>query len=636
MKKKMKNKVLLILSFILPFMLILSNANFKSFGFSDAGEFSLVTKFLGIAHPPGFPSYVVIAAMFSKVLELFSFSHIASLVVFSAVCVSFASLFLFLTSNLLLEKLSPELNLENRNFISFSTAILSVIGACTWHWAHSIEVYGFQLFCMGMLIYGIVKYQYDRKINSLLFAIIGFALGLANHHLSMILFTPFLLFLFPEGWLTLTIVDNKKKVKHQKDNFFAYFFQKHFIIFSCLTLLILILFYGWMMIRSTTSLPFAFGNPDTLDRLFYHISGGAWIKNTQAEVKGIIGMRLPYFMRLTLNQFLLFIPFLIFGILYLLNKKVTRLVIAVIGYYLVVLFYQLRIDQAADTDAYMLSPFLVLMLLIPFGIASFIKQNQKLIYIVPLLLIFQVVINFPKTDLRKFNVSESLMRDFDLSSPKGSIILVADWTSIITYNYYRNEYHFRDDLIVLNYDLKFTNFKLLERNYPELYTAIKPEYDRFILLLGDAHPEEIYNTGCTLDNQELMNSYLAVIKKLQDYCVTKNVAFMADPKAYILLSQNGMFNVTHVSGSLVADRITGMGKTFPLLNYDWLNEPRLMAEPGASDKMVDLEAAMDFNRNYYRQTGNILLADQAEASYQRIKKIQRDMKLRMPFLFRPQ
>ncbi len=632
----MKNKVLLVSSFIFPLLLILSNANFQSFGFSDAGEFSLVTNFLGIAHPPGFPSYVVIASLFSKLLELLPFSHIAALVIFSAVCVSFSSMFLFLASNLLLEKLSPEINSNNRNSISFATAILSITGACTWHWAHSIEVYGFQLFCMGMLLYGIVKYECDRKMISLLFLIVGYALGLANHHLSMILFTPFLLLLLPEGWLMVPIVVNKKKTIQQNSNPFKYFFQKPFLIFSGSTLAILLLFYGFMMLRANTPLPFAFGNPDTFDRLFYHISGGAWIKNTQTEVKGIISMRFPYFMRLTFNQFLFFVPFLIFGILYLLNKKLSRLIIAFVGYYLLVLFYQLRIDQAADTDAYMLSPFLVLMFLIPFGIASFIKQNQKLIYIIPLLLLFQVVINYPKTDLRKFNVSESLMRDLDLSSPKGSVLLIADWTSIITYNYYRNEYHFREDLMVLNYDLKFTNFKLLDRNYPELYKNIKTEYDRYVQLLSDAHPEEIYNTGCTLDNQELMNSYLTVVKKIQNYCVSKNVAFMTDPKAYILLSQYGLFKVAHVSGSLVADRITGKGKTFPTLNYDWLNQPRLMAEPGASDKMVDLEAAMDFNRNYYRQTGNILLADQAETSYQRIKRIQRDMKLRMPFLFRPQ
>jgi len=632
----MKNKVALFLSFTIPLILVLSNANFTSFGFADAGEFSLVTKINGVAHPPGFPAYVLFASLFTKIVALFHVSHVASLVIFSAISVAIAAMILYLSSNILLEKIAVEVSLENKIFISLSTAILSVTGLCTWHWAHSIEVYAFQILCMSLLLHGLIKFQFERKNSGILITSIGFGLGLANHHLSMILFTPFLLLLLPEGWLKIQDDINKKKIKKQVSSKTNFFFQKQFILFVASTTLIVFTFYGWLMIRANAPLPFAFGNPDTIGRLFYHLSGGAWIKNTQAEVKGIIGMRFPFFLRLTLNQFLLFLPFLIFGIITLYNKKINRLLLSIIGYYLLVLFYQLRIDQTSDTDAYMLSPFFLLMLLIPLGIASFIKQNSKLIYLIPVLLVFQITINYPKSNLKKFNVSESLMQELDKSTPKGSIVLFADWTNVITYSFYRNEYQFRKDLIVLNYDLKFTNYKLLERNYPELYKNIKPDYDQYINLLGQAHPEEIYNTGCTLDNKELLDSYLALIKKLQDYCTSKNIAFMADPKAYILLSQSGMFKVTHVSGSLVADRITGLGKSFPNLNYDWLNEPRLMAEPGASDKMVDIEAAMDFNRNYYRQTGNIQLADQAELSYQRIKKIERDMKLRMPFLFRPQ
>ncbi len=632
----MKNRILQILSFAIPLVLLLLNANFKSFGFADAGEFSLVTKIFGIAHPPGFPSYVIVATFFAKLLSITSISHIASLVIFSAVCVSISASLMFSTINLLLEKLSPEVTIENRYNISFITSILSVIGTCTWHWAHSIEVYGFQILCMSILFYGIVKYQTTKNYRSILIASLGFGFGLANHHLSMILFTPFLLLLFPDGWLSTPILGNKKAPKIKSSNLLSFYIQKPFLIFTGTTIFIVSIFYGWLMLRSNTPLPFAFGNPDNIDRLFYHISGGAWIKNTQAEVKGIIGMRFPYFMRILFNEFLIFIPFLIFGFIQLINKKSYRLFITIAGYFVVVLFYQLRIDQAADTDAYMLSPFYMLMFLIPFGIASFIKQNQKLIYLLPILLIFQIIINYPKSNLKKFNVSETLMQELDNSSPKGSIILMADWTNMITYNYYSNVLAFRKDLTILNYDLKFTNYKLLERNYPILYKEIKVEYDHYIQLLGSAHPEEIYNTGCTLDNQELLDSYLAVIKKIQTYCINNNLTFLADPKAYILLSQYGVFKVAHISGSLVADRITGMGNTFPFLNYQWLNEPRLLEEPGASDKMVDLEAAMDFNRNYYRQTGNNILADQAELSFQRIKKIQRDMKLRMPFLFRPQ
>ena len=59
-----------------------------------------------------------------------------------------------------------------------------------------------------------------------------------------------------------------------------------------------------------------------------------------------------------------------------------------------------------------------------------------------------------------------------------------------------------------------------------------------------------------------------------------------------------------------------------------------MKEPSATDKMVDLEAALDFNKNYYKSIGNDSLVAKAEHSYERIKELQRKMKRNMPFVYR--
>jgi hypothetical protein len=626
-----------VISFIIPFCIFLSNASFHNLGFADASEFALVTKFFGIAHPPGFPSYVLFATFFSKLIGLSGLTHVSTLVIFSSACVAFSCMLLYLTSWEILSKLNKDENTRNNELVSLIASIVPAAGSTIWHWAHSVEVYGFQLFASGLLIYGVTAFEIKKEIRFVIMAAFGYALGLANHHLSMILFSPFLLLLLSPGWLDLpkSTKENSKKKTSSKPPFWYFLKEKSFLYFSGTTLLLLIIFYGWMMVRAATPLYFAFGSPDNLSRLFYHLSGGAWIKNTQAEVKGIIGMRFPYFMSLKFGQFLFFLPVLIAGIIALLNKKLSRLLVMIVGYYLLVLIYQLRIDQTADTDAYMVTPFYFLCLLLPFGILMITNLNKKLIYLFPLLIIFQFFMNYPKTDLTKFDLSDSLMKEIDRAAPKGSVILIADWTSIITYTYYRNEYNFRPDLFVLNYDLKFTYFKLLERNYPPLYKAIKPEYDRYINLLGEAHPAEIYNTGCSLDNPQLLEAYLDVIKKLQSYCRSNEVAFMADPKAYVTLNQYGVFKDAYVSGCLVSNVQTGKGNEFTKLDFHWLNEPRLSMEPAAADKLVDLEAALDFNRNYYTQTGETNYADAAENSYQRIKRLQREMKKNMPFLFRP-
>ena len=58
-------------------------------------------------------------------------------------------------------------------------------------------------------------------------------------------------------------------------------------------------------------------------------------------------------------------------------------------------------------------------------------------------------------------------------------------------------------------------------------------------------------------------------------------------------------------------------------------------DPSAADKLVDLEAAMDFQRMYWKQTGDSSRLRIAEKNYKSIKQIQNKMKKKMNFLFRP-
>jgi hypothetical protein len=244
-------------------------------------------------------------------------------------------------------------------------------------------------------------------------------------------------------------------------------------------------------------------------------------------------------------------------------------------------------------------------------------------------------LHFPKTDVRKFDVSESLMKTLDQSAPLNSTILISDWTLVINYYYHRIAENFRPDLTVLNYDIKFTNYKMLPLMYPAFYKDIQPEYDQFVKLLGERHPEEIYNTGCTLDTPELMNSFITTIQRIRTRCRQTNTAFLADPKAYVfLMQQQVMTNQAKISGCFVSDTNTGMGKEFLDLNFNWLESSMLLKEPAATDKLVDFEAMLDFSRNYYKSVNDTAAYAKAEESYARVKKIQRQMKKNMPFVYR--
>lgn len=632
MTEKIITRFNILLVFLSSLAISLINANFNALGFADAAEFALLNELMGIAHAPGFPAYIVLSKIFTSLCEIVGMTHIAGLVLFSSICMSVASVLLYLSAIILLKNTYTQLTNSSLYLIAICTALAPVTGTTLWHWSHSVEVYSLQVLSIMLILYGILKRESGHIQAGNYFTAIGLGIGLANHHLTVITFIPILILLWPQGWL-VNKISGKKKVEQEKINW-SEVFGKDAKIVAGLTLVILLLFYGWMYIRASAVLPFAFGSPNTIDRLLYHLSGGAWIKNTQATVKGIVGMRLPYFLRISFEQYFLFLIFILMGIIYLISAKKHRLWTGITFYYFFLFIYQLRIDQTADTDAYLCTPFFLMGIFAALGMARLTTWHPKASYLLPVLLFIQFGLNYPKTTLDNFDVSTSFMNDLNKSIEKGSIVLIADWTNVINYNYARIKTGFRSDLCVLNYDLKFTHYDLFRRNNPEVYAAVKPAYDRYISLLKKYHPEEIYNTGCTLDQQDLLQAFLQVVSDLQAYCTKNNLAFVTDPKAYVFLSQQNLFPNPHISGSYISSK-EGIGNDeFLEFNHGWLSNYHAQWDPSAADKLVDLEAAFDFQRGNWKQLGDTKREALAEKNYQQIKRQQNQMKKKMKFLFR--
>lgn len=632
------HKLFALTSFLLPFCLYWFTKT-TSLGFADAGEFAIVTKIAGIAHAPGFPAYVVTGWLFSKLAVLITGNHVLSMVLFSALCNAAASLLLYLTSATFLQHFSGKQNEVDFTAMlsSFGAAVSFATGYTVWHWANSVEVYAFHLFAFSLLIYGLTVYNLEKTKQHLAIASTGLAMALANHHLTVIFFLPIIPLLFTENYFApAQPVQKSKKVILKKPGYFSVLLSKEFRFFVLITAGVTFLFYTWMFIRAGQDMAFKFGQPDNFSRLFYHLAGGAWQKNTVAQTEGLIALRFPYFTMLLMKHLFLFIPFAIAGFVFLFKKKLKALAYSVLIYFLLLFIYQLRIDQTADTDAYLLLPFFFFGFPVAAGIHAAIQNLSWMKVVIPGLLIAQIAAYFPIQNKKDFNVSESLMKQLDDCTPEGAVLLISDWTLVSQYNYYRFGENFRSDLILLNYDLKFTNRKLLPFNYPQLYTYIRPEYDRFIELLGKTHPQEIYNTGCTLNTPELMNAYVSTVMKIKDYCNQKQLAFMSDPRAFLFLKEYKIYgNESHMSGMFISDKPTGLGKSFLSLPFEWLHSKQLLSEPAATDKIVDFEAALDFSRNYYKLLNDTAAYQSAEKSYLFIKDLQKKLKANMPFVYRP-
>ena len=628
----------ILLSFFIPLICFLYTSS-HSLMFDDAAEFALVIKLGSIAHPPGTPSYILFGFLWTKLTALFSLNITDSLTLFSSLCISFSSLLLYMTFKTISLKLPVKEDLKSKLIccicsIGFATA------STTWSWANTVEVYSFQVLALSITLFGLINYHFNRNNISIIVPAAGISLGLGNHHLTMVLFLPFVpLFFLNNVFIYSTKSDKKKKIKNENNSFlkqlFSIFKMQKFWLLIGLTLLMTFGFYCWMFLRAQHEYLFMFGQPKTLKEFIYHISGATYLENISSGSEQIVNLRIPYFLKLTTLQLFIFIPFFIAGIVIILKKKLFPLFTIIILYFLFIFFYQLNNNQWGSTDAYLLLPFMVLYFGAFYG-AIYYSNNIKIQFILPILLIFQIYYNFTPNNRKSYPVSDSLMKLLDISAPKNSIIIISDWTLIIQYYFYRITENFRPDLIVLNNDIKFEHYKMLPLLYPDFYNQIKFEYDSFINELMKEHPHQVIGTGCDLTTLILEKKYKLLVNKIEEVANLNNVYFLTDPKAHYSFSTANIYSSSRYISGCFSSSMPGDSKAneyFLKLDFDFLKSPLLLKDPAALDKIVDFQTMLDRYMDFYKANNDIDKIQETQNAQNTIFKLQRKMKKNMPFGF---
>ncbi|MCX7743736.1 MAG: DUF2723 domain-containing protein [Flavobacteriales bacterium] len=607
----------------------------NSLMFDDAAEFALVIRLGSIAHPPGFPSYILSGIIWDRLTEFIWEDTIFRITLFSAVCVSLGVLFLFWAFRYVSANITSSVDSWQSELSAFFAALIFATGNTTWAWANTIEAYAFQILAMGIVLWGLASYHAHRKNTWLLVAAFGLALGWGNHHLTMIAFTPFVPLFFIHGLFENNAIKKQKKSSFILGELIEILRSKTFLYFIALASFFTLCFYAWMFWRAQQEYYFMFGKPDNLELLFYHIRGGVYTKNITQTTQDISAVRLPYFLKLTAQQFFIFLPFLISGIWLGVKKNIRPLVIGIIIYYLILLAYQLRNNQWSSTDAYMLLPFMALSLALVISISHFFKK-LRLVYILPILLVVTIIWEYKYHDRKTYPVSEDLMMLLDRSAPKNSVVLISDWSTIIQYYFYRYEKNFRPDLDVLNYDFKFTHYRMVPNNNPKLYAAIQKEYDAFVEELKKTQPFNAVNTGCNLEFPQVKMAYKNLLNKIELVCKEKNRTFLTDPKAHFTYTTNGFYTSgQYVAGCFSAGSFcdTSYSTVFLNLNLPFLNSPLLRHDPSCLDKMVDFQAMLDQHIRFYSANQMNAHLQRAQAAKQKIMAIQKELKKSMSFAF---
>ncbi|MBU1076322.1 MAG: DUF2723 domain-containing protein, partial [Spirochaetes bacterium] len=218
----------------------------------DSGELLSAGYGLGIAHPPGYPVYLLILKLFIFILP---FSPAFSGNLMSAFFTSLSLVFLYKNFQIIFSLINSKLDSIYQNLtllfliLSFSlTPVLLSQSIIT-------EVYSLNMFFI--LLNNIIFLFYYKKRNKKYLVLFSFIYGISlSHHPSAGLILPV--------YIILVIFINKERINYFKE--WVRFFIEPLIFF-----LIGLGPFLYLIIRANANPPVNWGNPYDLKSLLFHI-----------------------------------------------------------------------------------------------------------------------------------------------------------------------------------------------------------------------------------------------------------------------------------------------------------------------------------------------------------------------------
>ena len=249
-------------------------------GFWDTAEFQTVGPVLGIAHPTGFPSYVLLT--WAANILLAPFGETAFRInLFSAILVAGAAGFVAATIH----------RLTGRSVPAVAAGLLLAVSTIAWWTAERADPHALHLFLSTALLYLLVAWAQrvreidprgsglpDRTADRLLLAASAvFAVALGNHALTVLL---------APGILVLLLVVQPRL-----------FVRRLRLAAACaaVILIVTVLLYAYIPIRASMNPPLDYAHPTTPARFAYLVLGLQFRGLLQDPLTGGIGPVVDFF-----------------------------------------------------------------------------------------------------------------------------------------------------------------------------------------------------------------------------------------------------------------------------------------------------------------------------------------------------
>jgi hypothetical protein len=416
-----------------------------SIGFTDSGELATVCYTLSIAHPTGYPLFTLLGRCISMIPSgmrlIVQLNALAVLLVISALVV------FYYTIRNGIEKLEGKRKSEE--WLIRSSAFIGVcilaFSSTVWSQSTNIEVYSLHFFFISLIMYGIQKAinseNQSEAIRYLLLTIYVVGLSFSNH-MTTILVIPGLIYL---------LYKERKQWNIRRLNIVASIVLLFGISLSL---------YLYLPIRASQRPPLTWGNPTSIERFLWHVSGKQY-RVWMFEGWDVAQHQLDRFGKNFHNEF--FLPLLFFvgiGCVAMWKKKRSYFWFLLI-LFLSTIFYSVNYD-IFDIEPYYLLAYLVVAYFCTIGLfvsLKFLMKQWKMPKVV--LLIFGLLLPFAQWSYHKENVDESKNNAAELFAvktmnelPPNAVVISGLWDYFISPSLYlQNVEKFRTDILAIDFHL---------------------------------------------------------------------------------------------------------------------------------------------------------------------------------------
>lgn len=558
----------------------------------DAAELTLCAREWSAAHPPGYPLWVALAHLWQGVWGDSPWAMAA----WSALCGALAAVVWQRAAVLWLRRLRPELAEVVVVGAAAAAALLVAVGSAVWAWANSVEVYALQGLATAMVGRGAA--ELGRRRSAAWWLGGGLGIGLANHHLAMLVLVPFVPSLLAvggaRGWRAAIWALRPA---------------------AAIAAGIVVVAYGVLMVRAAAEVAYSFGQPSTLGRLWHHLRGGFFGELVLAEGVDYGGRVGVYVELLWRALWLGWLPCLV-G-LSVAWRQARGLAVACLGFPLLLVGLQLGRAYIPNMDATVAPGLQIWTLPVALGLAAHWRRGG--LWLGVGLVLVSLVGNWSAANRRGYAPGEDLLRMLDASLPPRAILLAASWELQTVPLLARDREGWRPDVDVLAGSIKGPNAPLFARRWPELHTAVQGEYERYLAAIAAVAPDYVHTDWFQFRDQGTWSAYAALVQKLFAVARAEGRPVLLDKPMVALLLEAKTLTQAQVAacGCLFTVGEVAEPRPFPALG-GWLDHAFLRHDLCAYGSLFDLQAIAPQVAGYWRARGRPALAEAADQAGRRL------------------